>query len=94
LFFTKAAFITFGGAYAVLPYVAQVTVEQFQWLSEYEMIDCLALGETTPGPLIMVLTFVGFMAGYNHLGNSLIWVAIRLVTTTFYTFLPWFYIHF
>jgi chromate transporter len=66
LFFTKAAFVTFGGAYAVLPYVAQVSVEQLQWLSKYEMIDGLALGETTPGPLIMVLAFVGFMAGYNR----------------------------
>jgi chromate transporter len=89
-FFTKAAFVTFGGAYAVLPYVAQVSVEQLNWLSELQMIDGLALGETTPGPLIMVLTFVGFMAGYNHFGASLGMGALGLITTTWYTFLPCF----
>jgi len=87
-FFTQAAFVTFGGAYAVLPYIAQVSVEQFGWLTELQMIDGLALGETTPGPLIMVLAFVGFMAGYNHFGSSLIMGSMGLVTTTFYTFLP------
>lgn len=90
LFFTKAALVTFGGAYAVLPYVAQVSVEQLNWLSKYEMIDGLALGETTPGPLIMVLAFVGFMAGFNHYGHSLLAGTIGLLTTTFYTFLPCF----
>jgi chromate transporter len=90
LFFTQAAFVTFGGAYAVLPYVAQVSVEKFNWLTELQMIDGLALGETTPGPLIMVLAFVGFMAGYNHFGNSLLMGTMGLVTTTFYTFLPCF----
>jgi chromate transporter len=90
LFFTQAAFITFGGAYAVLPYVAQVSVEQLNWLSQYEMIDGLALGETTPGPLIMVLAFVGFMAGFNHFGHSILAGTIGLLTTTFYTFLPCF----
>jgi chromate transporter len=90
LFFTQAAFVTFGGAYAVLPYVAQVSVEQLQWLSRYEMIDGLALGETTPGPLIMVLAFVGFMAGYNHFNHALLWGTVGLLTTTFYTFLPCF----
>ena len=89
-FFTKAAFVTFGGAYAVLPYVAQESVEKFQWLSQYEMIDGLALGETTPGPLIMVLVFVGFMAGYHHGGGSLLDGTFGLLTTTFYTFLPCF----
>jgi chromate transporter len=89
-FFTKAAFVTFGGAYAVLPYVAQESVENFQWLSQYEMIDGLALGETTPGPLIMVLVFVGFMAGYHHGGASLLDGTLGLLTTTFYTFLPCF----
>lgn len=88
LFFTQAALVTFGGAYAVLPYVAQVSVEQLHWLSRYEMIDGLALGETTPGPLIMVLAFVGFMAGYNHFGHSLMAATAGLLTTTFYTFLP------
>lgn len=90
LFFTKAAFVTFGGAYAVLPYVAQVTVEKFNWLSSYEMIDGLALGETTPGPLIMVLAFVGFMAGYNHFAGSILMGTLGLLTTTYFTFLPCF----
>ncbi|WP_048921661.1 chromate efflux transporter [Rufibacter radiotolerans] len=90
-FFTKAALITFGGAYAVLPYVAQVTVEKLGWLSKYEMIDGLALGETTPGPLIMVLAFVGFMAGFHQYGGSLAMGALGLFTTTFYTFLPCFF---
>lgn len=89
-FFTKAAFVTFGGAYAVLPYVAQVTVEKFQWLSAYEMVDGLALGETTPGPLIIILVFVGFMGGYHHHGNSLVHGTVGLMTTAFYTFLPCF----
>ncbi|HSF56116.1 MAG TPA: chromate transporter, partial [Algoriphagus sp.] len=71
LFFTQAALVTFGGAYAVLPYVAQVSVEKFQWLDALQMLDGLALGETTPGPLIMVLVFVGFMAGYNSFDQSL-----------------------
>jgi chromate transporter len=87
-FFTKAALVTFGGAYAVLPYVAQVSVEEFHWLSEYQMIDGLALGETTPGPLIMVLVFVGFMAGYNNSHGSLLDGTFGLLTTAFYTFLP------
>jgi chromate transporter len=90
LFFTKAALVTFGGAYAVLPYVAQVSVEELGWLSPLEMIDGLALGETTPGPLIMVLVFVGFMAGYNHFGGSLLMGSVGLFTTTFFTFLPCF----
>jgi len=90
VFFTKAAFVTFGGAYAVLPYVAQVSVEEFHWLTNLQMIDGLALGETTPGPLIMVLVFVGFMAGYNNFGGSLAMGTLGLVTTTFYTFLPCF----
>lgn len=89
-FFTKAAFVTVGGAYAVLPYVAQVAVEDFSWLNKLEMIDGLALGETTPGPLIMVLAFVGFMAGYHQFGGSLLMGTLGLVTTTYYTFLPCF----
>jgi chromate transporter len=90
IFFTKAAFVTFGGAYAVLPYVAQVSVEKFHWLTSLQMIDGLALGETTPGPLVMVLAFVGFMAGHNHFESSLAMGSLGLVTTTFYTFLPCF----
>ena len=90
LFFTQAAFVTFGGAYAVLPYVAQVSVEKFHWLSELQMIDGLALGETTPGPLVMVLVFVGFMAGFNNFNGSLPMGAMGLIITTFYTFIPCF----
>lgn len=89
-FFTKAAFVTFGGAYAVLPYVAQVSVESFNWLSQYEMIDGLALGETTPGPLIMILVFVGFMAAFNYTNGSLVAGSIGLLVTAYYTFLPCF----
>ncbi|HMS66361.1 MAG TPA: chromate efflux transporter [Ignavibacteria bacterium] len=88
LFFTKAAFVTFGGAYSVLPYVAQISVEQFHWLTSSQMIDGLALGETTPGPLIMVLSFTGFMAGYNHFSESVMNGTIGLFITTYYTFLP------
>ncbi len=87
-FFTKAAFVTFGGAYAVLPYVAQVSVAQFGWLSGSQMIDGFALGETTPGPLIMILAFVGFMGGYTHFDSSVIHGLAGLITTTYYTFLP------
>ncbi len=90
IFFSKAALVTFGGAYAVLPYVAQHSVENLNWLSELQMIDGLALGETTPGPLIMVLAFVGFMAGFNFFNGSLLMGSLALFITTFYTFLPCF----
>lgn len=82
-FFTKAAFLTFGGAYAVLPYVYQGAVEQHHWLTAAQMIDGLALGETTPGPLIMIVTFVGFLGG-SHLGVA----ALAAIVVTFFTFLP------
>ena len=88
LFFTQAAFVTFGGAYAVLPYVAQVSVAQFGWLTHLEMLDGLALGETTPGPLIMVLAFVGFLAGHHVFGGSLMAATTGLAATVWYTFLP------
>ncbi len=88
LFFTQAALVTFGGAYAVLPYVAQVSVQKFGWLSQLEMLDGLALGETTPGPLIIVLAFVGFMAGYHSFGGSLAAATLGLAATVYYTFLP------
>ncbi|MBL7781321.1 MAG: chromate efflux transporter [Saprospiraceae bacterium] len=88
LFFSQAALVTFGGAYAVLPYVAQVSVEQFGWLTHLQMLDGLALGETTPGPLIMVLAFVGFMAGYNTFAGSLGAATLGLALTVYYTFLP------
>jgi chromate transporter len=91
-FFTKAALVTFGGAYAVLPYVYQGAVEQFQWLSGPQMIDGLALGETTPGPLIMVVAFVGFVGGWQKevLGPDALFLAGALAATvaTWFTFLP------
>jgi chromate transporter len=91
-FFTKAALLTFGGAYAVLPYVYQGAVEHHHWLSATQMIDGLALGETTPGPLIMVVTFVGFLAGWNTLplgADALLMSAIvAAVLVTYFTFLP------
>ncbi len=91
LFFTQAAFVTFGGAYAVLPYVAQQAVENMHWLNSLQMIDGLALGETTPGPLVMVLSFVGFMAAYGNFGNSILAGGLGLLVTTYYTFLSCFY---
>ena len=94
-FFTKAAFLTFGGAYAVLPYVYQGAVDHFHWLSANQMMDGLALGETTPGPLIMVVAFVGYLAGHiQHLiGNSNpFWFgALGAVVATWFTFLPSFF---
>ena len=91
-FFTKAALLTFGGAYAVLPYVYQGAVEQFQWLTGPQMIDGLALGETTPGPLIMVVAFVGFLGGWSHqvLGPEALFLggALAAVVVTWFTFLP------
>lgn len=86
--FTKAALVTFGGAYSVLTYIAQVAVEKYHWLTHAEMIDGLALGETTPGPLIMVLAFVGFMAGYHHYLGSLLAGSVGLGIATWFTFLP------
>jgi chromate transporter len=68
LFFTKSAFVTFGGAYAVLPYVFDASVHQYGWLQPAQVIDGLALGEATPGPLIMVVTFIGFLAGWGDPG--------------------------
>jgi chromate transporter len=91
-FFTKAALLTFGGAYAVLPYVYQGAVEQFQWLTGLQMIDGLALGETTPGPLIMVVAFVGFVGGWTKqvLGPDTLFLGAALAATvvTWFTFLP------
>lgn len=91
-FFTKAALLTFGGAYAVLPYVYQGAVEQFHWLTPQQMMDGLALGETTPGPLIMVVTFVGFVAGWVKaiFGAEQLFLAgaLAAVVVTYFTFLP------
>lgn len=90
LFFTQTAFVTIGGSYTVLPYVAQFSVTKLSWLSKMQMIDGFALAETTPGPLIIVLSFVGFMAGYNHFGGSLWMGTVGLLATTYFTFLPCF----
>ena len=91
-FFTKAALLTFGGAYAVLPYVFQGAVETHQWVSAAQMMDGLALGETTPGPLIMVVAFVGFVGGWTHevLGPQALFGGAALAATvvTVFTFLP------
>jgi chromate transporter len=83
-FFTQVALVSFGGAYAVLPYVAQGAVEQHGWLSAAQMLDGLALGETTPGPLIMVLAFVGFLGGWSSGAGG--WAAAAV--TVWFTFLP------
>jgi chromate transporter len=91
-FFTKAALLTFGGAYAVLPYVYQGAVEQFGWLTGPQMIDGLALGETTPGPLIMVVAFVAFVGGWTKevLGPDALFqgAALAALLVTWFTFLP------
>lgn len=91
-FYTKAAFLTFGGAYAVLPYVFQGAVDHYHWLTSQQMIDALALGESTPGPLIMVITFISFVSGWTHIVlptlsplNSGLVVAF---IATLFTFLP------
>lgn len=92
VFFSKAAMVTFGGAYAVLPYVAQAAVEQHGWLQAGQMLDGLGLAETTPGPLIMVLQFVGFMGGWQNAGDLSPWLAgtIGALITTWVTFVPCF----
>jgi chromate transporter len=91
-FFTKAALLTFGGAYAVLPYVYQGAVGHYGWLNATQMIDGLALGETTPGPLIMVVAFVGFVGGYVKavFGPDALFMAgaVAAVLVTWFTFLP------
>jgi chromate transporter len=89
-FFTKAALLTFGGAYAVLPYVYQGAVTQFSWLTPAQMMDGLALGETTPGPLIMVVAFVGFVGGWSHeiAQNPFAAGVLAACIVTFFTFLP------
>jgi chromate transporter len=88
LFFSKLAVVTFGGAYSVLSYMAQDVVSQYQWLSAAEMLDGLGLAETTPGPLILVTEFVGFLAAYHQGGVSLGLIAAAL--TLWATFVPCF----
>jgi chromate transporter len=92
VFFSKAAVVTFGGAYAVLAYVAQQTVERWGWLAPGEMMDGLGLAETTPGPLILVLEFVGFVAAYRNPGGlpPLVAGTLGAVITTWVTFVPCF----
>jgi chromate transporter len=89
-FFTKAALLTFGGAYAVLPYVYQGAVTHYAWLTPTQMMDGLALGETTPGPLIMVVAFVGFVGGWTGpiTVNPLFSGVLAACLVTFFTFLP------
>lgn len=90
VFFSKAALVTFGGAYAVLPYVAQVAVEVKGWLTAAQMMDGLGLAETTPGPLILVLQYVGFMGGWNAPGSvsPAVMAALASILTSWMTFAP------
>ncbi len=92
LFFSKMAMVTFGGAYAVLAYVAQQAVEHYHWLAPREMLDGLGMAETTPGPLIMVLQFVGFMAAYRDPGtlSPMLAGALGGLLATWVTFTPCF----
>jgi chromate transporter len=92
IFFSKAAVVTFGGAYAVLPYVSQQAVEHYHWLGPTQMLDGLGLAETTPGPLIMVLQFVGFLGGWNQPGNlsPIVSASLGAFVTTWTTFVPCF----
>jgi chromate transporter len=92
VFFSKAAMVTFGGAYAVLPYVSQQAVEHYGWLGAGQMLDGLGLAETTPGPLIMVLQFVGFLGGWHQPGllPTLAAATLGAAITTWATFLPCF----
>src|SRR5260370_18192795 len=91
IFFTKSAFVTIGGSYTVISYVAKVTVTKLHWLTKSQMMDGFALAETTPGPLIIVVAFVGFLAAYNHFHGSLWMGTLGLVATSFCTFLPCFF---
>jgi chromate transporter len=92
VFFSKAAVVTFGGAYAVLPYVAQQAVEHYGWLRTDQMMDGLGLAETTPGPLIMVVQFVGFMGGWNQPNDlpPIVAATMGALLTTWVTFVPCF----
>jgi len=91
LFFTRAAFITFGGAYAVLSYIAKQAVEHYGWLDASQMVQGLGLAETTPGPLIMVTQYVGFVGAWNQGGDPRLGYAILgALVTTYVTFLPCF----
>jgi chromate transporter len=91
-FFSKLAVVTFGGAYAVLAYMAQQAVESYGWLAPGEMLDGLGMAETTPGPLIQVVQFVGFLAAYRSPGDLPAWLAgtLAAVLTTWVTYVPCF----
>lgn len=93
IFFSKAALVTFGGAYSVLSYVGQQAVEKFAWLQPKEMLDGLGMAETTPGPLIMVVQFVGFLGAYRHPGpfDPLVAGILGSLVTTWVTFVPCFF---
>jgi chromate transporter len=93
LFFSQAAFVTFGGAYSVLAYVNQYAVNQLGWITAQQAIDGFGLAETTPGPLIIVLQFIGFMAGWNNIDgfNPTSYAVLCALLTTFATFLPSFF---
>jgi len=86
--FTKSAYLTIGGSYTIIPYVAALVTEKLFWLSKSQMIDGFALAETTPGPLVVVLAYVGFMAGFNHFHQSYSMAALGLIATAYFTFLP------
>ncbi|WP_233074227.1 chromate efflux transporter, partial [Flavobacterium sp. IB48] len=88
LLFTQTAFLTIGGSYTVIPYVANLVTNKLAWLSKSQMIDGFALTETTPGPLVIVLSYVGFMAGLNHFNGSLLMGTIGLLVASYFTFLP------
>ena len=92
VFFSKMAVVTFGGAYAVLAYVAQQAVQSYHWLTPREMLDGLGMAETTPGPLIMVTQFVGFLGGYRNANalNPLVAATLGAILTTWVTFVPCF----
>jgi chromate transporter len=92
VFFSRLAVVTFGGAYAVLAYMAQQAVESYGWLSAREMLDGLGMAETTPGPLIQVVQFVGFLAAYRSPGELAPWVAgtLAALLTTWVTYVPCF----
>jgi chromate transporter len=92
IFFSKAAMVTFGGAYAVLPYVGQQAVEHYGWLTAPQMLDGLGLAETTPGPLIIVVQFVGFLGGWHQPGalRPLMAATLGALITTWTTFVPCF----
>lgn len=91
LFWTQAALFTVGGSYTVLPYVAQFAVGRLHWLSKMQMIDGFGLAETTPGPLIIVVAYVGFLAGFHEFNQSIPLASLALLLTTYYTFLPCFF---